>query len=285
MMILQSENFAFKCVLSEKFFQSTMKIGIFDSILSWIRFKPQTEMDEKLIPKKRSKIISIPKLEDTYDAGSMNSLECTLIVTEGDSAHTMVNSGISVVNRNKFGIFPLNGKFINVREANKKQIMGNVDIKCLVEILGLKYNIKYTTEESMKSLRYGRLMIMTDQDPDGAHITGLIINFIHYYWPTLIKQNFIERFITPVIKVSNGSSFNHAFYSLAEFKDWKQKTWNSNSYHTSYYKGIFLSILIFYFNILIFYHHLIVYSFGWILSARSQRIFFRHETPSDHIPL
>ena len=117
----------------------------------------------------------------------MNSLECTLIVTEGDSAHTMVNSGISVVNRNKFGIFPLNGKFINVREANKKQIMGNVDIKCLVEILGLKYNIKYTTEESMKSLRYGRLMIMTDQDPDGAHITGLIINFIHYYWPTLIN--------------------------------------------------------------------------------------------------
>ncbi|KAH9527822.1 DNA topoisomerase 2-beta [Dermatophagoides farinae] len=238
MMILQSENFAFKCVLSEKFFQSTMKIGIFDSILSWIRFKPQTEMDEKLIPKKRSKIISIPKLEDAYDAGSMNSLECTLIVTEGDSAHTIVNSGISVVNRNKFGIFPLNGKFINVREANKKQIMGNIDIKCLVEILGLKYNMKYTTEESMKSLRYGRLMIMTDQDPDGAHITGLIINFIHYYWPTLIKQNFIERFITPVIKVSNGSSFNHAFYSLAEFKDWKQKTWNSNSYHTRYYKGL-----------------------------------------------
>ncbi|KAH9502149.1 DNA topoisomerase 2-beta, partial [Dermatophagoides farinae] len=104
--------------------------------------------------------------EDAYDAGSMNSLECTLIVAEGDSAHMIVNSGISVVNRNKFGIFPLNGKFINVREANKKQIMGNVDIKCLVEILGLKYNMKYTTEESMKSLRYGRLMIMTDQDPD-----------------------------------------------------------------------------------------------------------------------
>ncbi|KAH9521901.1 DNA topoisomerase 2-beta [Dermatophagoides farinae] len=55
----------------------------------------------------------------------MNSLECTLIVAEGDSAHMIVNSGISVVNRNKFGIFPLNGKFINVREANKKQIMGN----------------------------------------------------------------------------------------------------------------------------------------------------------------
>ncbi|KAH9527818.1 DNA topoisomerase 2-beta [Dermatophagoides farinae] len=65
--------------------------------------------------------------------------------------------------------------------------MANVDIKCLVEILGLKYNIEYTTDEHMKSLRYGRLMIMTDQDPDGTHITGLIINFIHYYWPTLIN--------------------------------------------------------------------------------------------------
>ncbi|OTF76251.1 hypothetical protein BLA29_011058, partial [Euroglyphus maynei] len=165
-MTLQSKNFGSKCIPSEKFFQSIMKIGIVDSILTWIRFKQQTEMDKKLSSKKINKLKGIPKLEDANDAGTKNSLDCTLILTEGDSAKSLVIAGFGVVGRDKFGVFPLRGKMLNVREATHKQIMENAEINNLVKILGLQYKKKYTTIEDLKTLRYGKLMIMTDQDQD-----------------------------------------------------------------------------------------------------------------------
>ncbi|KPM01383.1 DNA topoisomerase 2-alpha-like protein, partial [Sarcoptes scabiei] len=236
-MTLQSKNFGSKCLLSDKFFQSTMKIGIVDSILTWIRFKQQTEMDKKLSSKKLSKLKGIPKLEDANDAGTRNSLDCTLILTEGDSAKSLVIAGFGIVGRDKYGVFPLRGKMLNVREAAHKQIMENNEINNLVKILGLQYKKKYVSIEDLKTLRYGKLMIMTDQDQDGSHIKGLLINFIHFNWPSLIQLNFLEEFITPIVKVSKGS-FKKAFYSLPEFEEWKQATPNYKSFKIKYYKGL-----------------------------------------------
>ena len=68
--------------------------------------------------------------------------------------------------------------------------------------MGLRYAEKYLTPESLKTLRYRRIMIMTDQDQDGSHIKGLIINFIHHNWPNLLKVDFLEEFITPIVKVT-----------------------------------------------------------------------------------
>jgi len=69
-----------------------------------------------------------------------------------------------------------------------------------MKILGLKFNTVY---EDVSSLRYGKLMIMADQDHDGTHIKGLIINFIHHFWPSLLKINtFMQEFITPILKAS-----------------------------------------------------------------------------------
>ena len=69
-----------------------------------------------------------------------------------------------------------------------------------MKILGLVFEKTY---ESVKELRYGKLMIMADQDYDGSHIKGLVINFIHYYWPSLIKLNgFMLEFVTPILKIS-----------------------------------------------------------------------------------
>jgi hypothetical protein len=65
-----------------------------------------------------------------------------------------------------------------VRDAAHKVIMSNEEIKNLVDIIGLKFNQKYD-KENIKSLRYGHVMIMADQDSDGSHIVGLLINFIH----------------------------------------------------------------------------------------------------------
>lgn len=66
-------------------------------------------------------------------------------------------------------------------------------------------NLYYLTIK-IKDLRYGSIMIMTDQDTDGSHIKGLIINFINHFWPSLFKTpNFLKEFITPILKATKGN--------------------------------------------------------------------------------
>ncbi|XP_014222609.1 DNA topoisomerase 2 isoform X1 [Trichogramma pretiosum] len=236
-MTLQQKSFGSKCNLSEKFITNVTKSGIVESVLSWAKFKADSQL-QKLGPKsKQKKLQGIPKLEDANDAGTARSLDCTLILTEGDSAKSMAVSGIASIGRDKFGVFPLKGKILNVREATHKQILENAEINNLIKILGLQYKKKYESREDMKSLRYGKIMIMTDQDQDGSHIKGLLINFIHHNWPSLLKLNFIEEFITPIVKARKGNQVL-SFFSLPEFEAWKKDTANSHTYKIKYYKGL-----------------------------------------------
>ncbi|CAL7944561.1 unnamed protein product [Xylocopa violacea] len=236
-MTLQPKNFGSKCTLSEKFITSVTKIGIVEAVLSWAKFKADSQL-QKLGPKsKQRKLQGIPKLEDANDAGTNKSLECTLILTEGDSAKTMAVSGIASIGRDKYGVFPLRGKLLNVREATHKQILENAEINNLVKILGLQYKKKYETRDDLKTLRYGKMMIMTDQDQDGSHIKGLLINFIHHNWPSLLKLNFIEEFITPIVKATKGNQVL-SFFSIPEFDKWKSETDNFHTYKIKYYKGL-----------------------------------------------
>ena len=105
-------------------------------------------------------------------------MDCTLIITEGDSAKSLAMSGLSVVGRDYYGVFPLKGKPLNVREATDAVVKKNEEIKNLLDIMGLQIGVEYN-EANIKKLRYGHLMIMADQDNDGSHIKGLVINFLH----------------------------------------------------------------------------------------------------------
>lgn len=105
-------------------------------------------------------LTGMTKLADANNAGTRNADRCTLILTEGDSAKALAVAGLGVVGRDNFGVFPLRGKLLNVREAKHDQIMKNEEIQNIKKIMGLQHNKEYTT---VSSLRYGRLMIMTDQ--------------------------------------------------------------------------------------------------------------------------
>jgi len=236
-MTLQSKSFGSKLTLTDKFYQNTAKSGIVESVMAWAKFKQQAQLQSKCQAKKTTKLKGIPKLEDANDAGTRHSSDCTLILTEGDSAKTLAVAGLGVVGRDRYGVFPLKGKLLNVREATHKQILENAEINNLIKILGLQYKKKYESQEDIKTLRYGKLMIMTDQDQDGSHIKGLLINFIHHNWPSLIQQRFLEEFITPIVKASKGKQ-SLSFFSLPEFEEWKRENEGWNKWKIKYYKGL-----------------------------------------------
>lgn len=213
-----------------------MKSGLVESVLTWAKFKAQTDL-AKTSGSKKTKLKGIPKLEDANDAGTKNSMNCTLILTEGDSAKSLAVSGLGVVGRDTYGVFPLRGKLLNVREATHKQILENAEINNLIKILGLQYKKKYMGNDDLKMLRYGKLMIMTDQDQDGSHIKGLLINFIHTNWPELLRLKFLEEFITPIVKATKKGQ-ELSFFSVPEFEEWKNDTPNSNTFNIKYYKGL-----------------------------------------------
>ena len=152
------------------------------NILDWSKMKEQSQLKRQDGAKKAR--INLPKLDDANDAGGRNGSLCTLILTEGDSAKALAVSGLSVVGRDRYGVFPLRGKLLNVREASHKQVMENAEITAIKKIMGLQTGKTYT---DVKQLRYGHIMIMADQDHDGSHIKGLILNFIHSFWPSLLK--------------------------------------------------------------------------------------------------
>eukprot|EP01135_Chromosphaera_perkinsii_P010658 Nk52_evm58s2192 gene=Nk52_evmTU58s2192 len=233
-MTLRAKAFGSECSLSDKFVKAVLNTGVVENILNWVKIKQESQLSKKCSGSKRTRLCGIPKLDDANDAGGRNSTSCTLILTEGDSAKALAVSGLGVVGRDKYGVFPLRGKLLNVREATHKQIMENAEIQNIVKILGLQFKKNY---EDSKSLRYGSLMIMTDQDHDGSHIKGLLINFIHHFWPSLLKvPGFLVEFITPIVKCTKGNN-SVSFYTLPEYEHWKENT-PQKGWKIKYYKGL-----------------------------------------------
>ena len=210
--------------LKPKFIKDILGTGVMDSLVALSAAKLDREL-KKTDGAKKSRITGIPKLDDANWAGTHRSHQCTLIVTEGDSAKTLAIAGLSVVGRDQFGVFPLRGKPKNVRDASVKQVTENEEFSNLKKILGLQHGKVYN---SLRDLRYGRLMIMADADLDGSHIKGLVLNMIHVYWPQLIDLGFLVSMVTPVIK--EGKTW---FFTEEEFK--RSKTGTG---HIKYYKGL-----------------------------------------------
>jgi DNA topoisomerase-2 len=233
---LKMSKFGSKCEVSDSTINKLIKTGIVDTVLQWAKAKESIDMQKKMkATGSRSRIIGVPKLEDANWAGTKASEECTLILTEGDSAKALAMAGISVVGRDSWGVFPLRGKPLNVREANFQQTMGNQEIQNMIKILGLDQKKEY---DSAKGLRYGSVMIMADQDYDGSHIKGLLINMIHHWWPSLFKlPGFLKEFATPIVKVTKGPQ-EMQFFTLQDYEKWKDANKGGRGWAIKYYKGL-----------------------------------------------
>jgi DNA topoisomerase-2 len=221
--------------ISPKFTEALVKAGVLD--------EAQTIMDAKLArdtkktdgAKKRT-IYGLPKLEDALWAGTSKSSECTLILTEGDSAATSAIAGLKVVGREKWGVFPLKGKVLNVKDISRDKFNSNEELTAIKKILGLEQGKTY---KDTASLRYGRILIMSDQDVDGFHIRGLLMNLFHTEWPELMKNGFLCSLMTPLVKMSRGNEVL-SFYSEAELETWKEAVGAdvASRYKSKYYKGL-----------------------------------------------
>ena len=178
----------------------------------------------KAVGSARTKLV-IPKLHDASKAGGVHSEKCSLILTEGDSALALAVAGFSVVGRKFYGAFPLKGKLLNVRDASPGQVLQNKEIQNIMKIIGLQPGV------NNPRLRYGQIIIMCDQDDDGSHIGGLILNFIDHFWPGLMDRTLrMSIFRTPLVKVGTQS-----FYSTPEYEAWAA---TAAPHKAKYFKGL-----------------------------------------------
>jgi DNA gyrase/topoisomerase IV subunit B len=212
----QVSKFGSKCDLSDKFFEKLYKTGITDKAVSLTEFH-ENKKAAKTDGKKTSRVL-VPNLDDANRAGTKDSQDCTLILTEGLSAKTMAIAGLSVVGRDKYGVFPLKGKILNVKDAVTAKISANEEITNLKKILGLEQGKDYS---DTTSLRYGRIMIMTDQD-SVTEDTPVLLRHVH-------TNQIIIKYIKDIVNVYGftqveGSEKEYAF-NIIPYEVWTEQGW------------------------------------------------------------
>lgn len=246
----QIRQFGSKCEISAEDIKKIGSVGIAKRSKAFSEFK-DIQTSKQSDGKKSKRVDDVDKLSDARNAGGRLSARCSLILTEGDSAKEFANNGLLALTasqREFYGVFPLRGKLKNVRDATQKQIDGNEEITALKKIIGLVGGVDYSKPENFKKLRYGKVLILTDQDADGEHIKGLVMNFFHKFWPGLLETNkFIHVMITPILMVWKERKAGRRkvekysqkrFYSQNQYLEWRESQSSMSGWHTRYYKGL-----------------------------------------------
>lgn len=225
-LITEPKDFGTKHEIGEKLVKAIFKSEIIASVLDWVEKKALAQERAEL--RKLNSALDktkIPKLIDAQRKGDRGP--CILGIYEGLSALSAVRKFRDTQTQ---GAFPLKGKFLNVSEMKSSEIIKNDEAVQLMASLGLKLG------EEPKGLRYGRVYIYTDADPDGNSIAALLINFFNRFWPELFDQGRIYKVMTPLVVAKKGKeSIN--FYTNEEFEKWSNKN-NSSSWGVEYKKGL-----------------------------------------------
>ena len=234
-----SNKFGSNCVVSDSFIEKVAKMGVMDLACALTEAK-ESRLAKKTDGSKTKTIRGIANFKDANYSGTENSKDCILVLCEGLSAMSGVVSGLSSADQNIFGIYPLKGKLLNVRGEQIKKIAENKEITDLKKILGLESGKEYNTLADVhRHLRYGKIMIMCDQDTDGSHIKGLCINLFHSEWSSLVKiLGFLSFMNTPILRAKRGQQ-TLLFYHDGEYNAWKESLGgNTNGWNIKYFKGL-----------------------------------------------
>ena len=235
-----SSKFGSTCSVSDGFVEKIAKMGVMDLACALTDAK-ESKAAKKTDGAKVKTVRGIPNLIDANFSGTEKSRDCILILCEGLSAMSGIVSGLSSSDRNTIGIFPLKGKVLNVRGEKVAKINENKEIAAIKKILGLESGKNYRTIEDVhSSLRYGRVMVMTDQDLDGSHIKGLCINLFHSEWSSLCHiPGFLCFMNTPILRAKKGQQ-TVLFYNDGEYEQWKQTFGEGGpkGWTIKYFKGL-----------------------------------------------
>jgi DNA topoisomerase-2 len=243
-----SAKFGSTCTVSDAFIEKIAKMGVMDAACQLSDLKERSAAAKRTDGTKTRTIRGIANFIDANYAGTATqSKECILILCEGLSAMSGVVSGLSSEDRNRYGIYPLKGKLLNVRGEGIKKISDNKEITDLKRILGLETDRVYATQEDVwQHLRYGKVMFLTDSDVDGSHIKGLCVNLFQSEWTSLFQQSgFLSFMNTPILRAKRGQQ-TRVFYHEGEYQTWKQEMETSGSgsgtgtagWTMKYFKGL-----------------------------------------------
>ena len=192
--------------------------------------------------KKKKGYVKIDGYDPANLCGGKKSTECSLILCEGLSAKTYAVAGIQKgvydkKGRDYMGVLSLTGKCLNVRNSNPTTIAKNKVITNLIQALGLQYSLNYKDEKNFETLNYGRVILLTDSDVDGIHISGLIMNFFHNLFPSLLDREipFLVSMQTPIVRVFQKGG-DLLFYDENRFKAYASS--QTKNFKSKYYKGL-----------------------------------------------
>jgi DNA topoisomerase-2 len=235
-----SAKFGSSCTISKAFIEKIAKMGIMERACA-ISVAKEIKSSKRTDGTKTKTVRGIANFIDANLAGTAQSTDCSLYLCEGLSALAGIVGGLSPKDRDTKGIYPLKGKPLNVRGAPVKQLAENKEICDVKRIIGLESGKEYnTTEDVTRNLRYSNITIITDQDLDGSHIKGLIINIFHSEWASLLKiPGFLSFMNTPILRAKKGAQTLY-FYNDGEYNTWKAATGEQalKSWTVKYFKGL-----------------------------------------------
>ena len=226
-MITEPRDFGSKCEISEKTLKAVFDSEVVQRILDWAQQKALA--DERKQLRELNKNLAKGKVLKLIDAKArVMRGGCTLALFEGDSASSAFRK---YRNSDSQGAFPLRGKFVNVAEVPSAKVIQNQEVKDLLTAIGLRMG------EEPKDLRYGKVLIYSDADPDGDSIAGLLINFFGRYWPEMFAQGKICRVMTPLVVVKKKDQ-KQWFYTAADFDVWQSQQKDLDKWDIAYKKGL-----------------------------------------------
>lgn len=227
----QTKRFGSTWTPSKRFLTTFVKSAAMDAIVRAATAKQDQELTKQ--DGKKTSRVKVDKLYDAGMAGTRRSQDCTLILTEGDSAAALAVGARP--NGKQWGVLALRGKVLNVREKGAAAVAANREFQNIKTALGLRQGQVY---HDTAQLRYGSVLLMADQDYDGFHITGLLMNMFHYFWPSLLHiEGFFKRMQTPIVKVTRGAQ-TREFFSMDAYEAWQEETDDAASWKAKYYKGL-----------------------------------------------